>query len=277
MRNALALSVILAFALGANAAGAEPRVLQINPSDSAAAPSAPVGFETYRGYLYDLSEYAGRKDFDALEDNIKRQLDMVDNAGFSPRVLKFLHSVPLIASEMTCNEEGAAWACYGGLVPDRHRRGTHDLTTWDHDKQQWINPDAIQLAADTGTGIIMLSPAMARHAEDPVVLHEMLHAYHAKLMPNGYDNLGIKGFYGYAKAKSLLPKETYALKNDREFFAVTASVFLAGKQSVHDPKTREELKEKMPDYYKFLVELFGFDPAVPAVTPVASAELRPGQ
>jgi len=26
---------------------------------------------------------------------------------------------------------------------------------------------------------------------------------------------------------------------------VTASVFLAGKQSVHDPKTREELKDKI--------------------------------
>ena len=99
---------------------------------------------------------------------------------------------------------------------------------------------------------------MARHAEDPIVLHELLHAYHAKLMPNGYDNKGIKGFFGYAKAKSLLPKDTYALKNDREFFAVTASIFLAGKELVHDPKTRAELKEKMPDYYKFLVELFGF-------------------
>jgi hypothetical protein len=277
MRNALAFSVILAFALGANDAGAEPRVLQVNPSDNAAASSAPAGFDTYRGYLYDLSEYAGRKDFDALEDNLKRQIDIVENAGFSPRVLKFLHSVPLIATEMTCNEEGAAAACYGGLVPDRHRRGTLGLTTWDHDKQQWTNPDAIQLAADSGTGIIMLSPAMARHAEDPIVLHELMHAYHAKLMPNGYDNLGIKGFYAYAKAKSLLPKEAYALKNDREFFAVTASVFLAGKQSVHDPKTREDLKDKMPDYYKFLVELFGTDPTVPAVTPVASAELRPGQ
>ena len=57
----------------------------------------------------------------------------------------------------------------------------------------------------------------------------MLHAYHAKLMPNGFDNKGIKGFYAYAKSKSLLPKDTYALKNDREFFAVTASIFLAGK------------------------------------------------
>ncbi|HWL20771.1 MAG TPA: hypothetical protein VNS33_13950 [Bradyrhizobium sp.] len=277
MRAALAFSVSLALALGASAASAEPRVLQVNPSDGADTPSLPAGFKTYRGYMYDLSEYADRKDFDALEDNVKRQLDMVENAGLSPRVMKFLRTVPIVASEMTCNEEGAAWACYGFIVPDRQRRGTLGLTIWDRDKRQWTNPDKLQLAADSGTGIIMLSPIMTRHGEDPIVLHELLHAYHAKLMPNGYDNRGIKGYFGYAKAKSLLPKDTYALKNDREFFAVTASIFLAGKESVHDPKTRVELKEKMPDYYKFLVELFGFDPDAPAGTPVASAELRPAQ
>jgi hypothetical protein len=272
MRATLAFPAILAFALGASAASAGPRVLQVEPSDSATAQAAPAGFKSYRGYKYDLSEYVDRKDVDALEDNLKRQLDMVENAGFSPRVLKFFREVPIIASEMTCNENGAGWACYGFIVPDRDRRGSHGLTTWDHDKQQWTNPDFVQLAADSGTGVIMLSPNISLHAEDPIVLHEFLHAYHAKLMPNGYDNTGIKGAYANAKAKSLLPKDTYALANDREFFAVTASIFLAGKESVHDPKTRANLKEKMPDYYKFLVDLFGFDPDQPAVaTPVASA------
>jgi hypothetical protein len=271
MRAAVAFSVILAFALGSSAASAGPRVIHVEPSDSTAAPELPAGFKTYRGYMYDLSEYADRKDYDALEDNLKHQLDMVENAGFSPRVLKFFHSVPIIASEMTCNEEGAAWACYGFFVPDRERRGTLGVTIWDHDKQQWTNPDMVQLAADSGTGIIMLNPSMSHHADDPILLHEFLHAYHGKLMPNGFDNKGIKGYFTYAKAKSLLPTDTYALKNDKEFFAVTASIFLAGKESVHEPKTRAALKEKLPDYYKFLVELFGFDPDAPAVTPVASA------
>jgi toxin lethal factor len=279
MRAALAFSVSLALVLGADAAGAEPRVLQVAPSDSAsaAAPSTAAGFETYRGFTYDLSEYRERKDFDALEDNLKRQLDMVENAGLSPKVMRFFHSVPIIASEMTCMEEGAAFACYGFIVPDRDRRGTRGITTWDHDKQQWTNPDTVQLAADSGIGVIMLSPIMTRHAEDPIVLHEFLHAYHAKLMPNGFENKGIKGFFAYAKAKDLLPKDTYALKNQQEFFAVTASIFLAGKESVHEPKTRANLKEKMPDYYKYLVDLFGFDPDAPTGTPVASAELRTTQ
>src|SRR5262249_43557944 len=73
-----------------------------------------------------------------------------------------------------------------------------------------------------------------------------------------------------------------------EFFAVTASIFLAGKESIHEPKTRAALKEKMPDYYKYLVGVFGFDPdpSLPnppekdkddkdkASVPVASASYR---
>jgi hypothetical protein len=68
--------------------------------------------------------------------------------------------------------------------------------------------------------------------------------------------------------------------NHKEFFAVTASIFLSGKDSTHEPNTRANLKEKMPDYYKYLVGLFGFDPdptlpAAPAApasaTPMASA------
>jgi hypothetical protein len=58
------------------------------------------------------------------------------------------------------------------------------------------------------------------------------------------------------------------MSNAHEFFAVTASVFLAGKGAISEPKTRAALKEKMPKYYEFLVELFGFDPDASA--PVAS-------
>jgi len=97
------------------------------------------------------------------------------------------------------------------------------------------------------------------YAQDPVMLHELLHAFHARLMPNGFENRGIKQFYNQALAKQVYDKDAYALKNHREFFAVTASIFLAGNDAVHEPKTRAMLKEKQPDYFKYLVGLFGFD------------------
>jgi hypothetical protein len=65
--------------------------------------------------------------------------------------------------------------------------------------------------------------------------------------------------------------DAYVLKNNREFFAVTASILLVGNDATHEPNTRAQLKEKQPDYYKYLVGVFGFDPEAPAVSPVASA------
>jgi hypothetical protein len=182
-------------------------------------------------------------------------------------VLQFFHTVPIVASEMACLDEGAGAACYGNLAPAREGLG---VTTWDEATHQWTNPDVVALAADTGIGVIMLRPNMLRYEKDPVILHEFLHAYHAKLMPRGYDNPGIAGFYSEAKRTGSFGKDAYALKNKQEFFAVTASIFLAGKDSVHEPNTREKLKAQMPDYYKYLVGVFGFDPEGAGITPLAS-------
>jgi hypothetical protein len=53
---------------------------------------------------------------------------------------------------------------------------------------------------------------------------------------------------------------------------VTASVFLYGKDG-KEPFARANLKQKQPDYFKYLVWLFGFDPdRGPNASPVASAD-----
>jgi hypothetical protein len=238
---------------------------------SAAAQPLPPGFQSYRGYMYDLSENSDRKDVDKLTENLKSQIDVVEASGLSPRVLRFFRTVPIIASELACLDEGAATACYGRVTPNVERHVPRTLTVWDHDKQRWTNPNAVDLAVDSGLGVIMLRPDMMRYEKEAVLLHEFLHAYHARLLPDGYANKGVIAYYALAKSKDLLPKESYAMKNPMEFFAVTASIFLAGKSEFHDPKSREALKEKMPDYYKYLVGVFGFDPEPAASNgPVAS-------
>lgn len=273
MRAALAFPIIFAFALGTTGAVADPLVLHVKPSDNAAPASTQAEhFDTYRGYSFDLSQDAERKDSAAIVDNLKRQIDMVENSGLSPRILQFFHSIPIVASETDCLGLGVAWACYGLIVPDRERHGTFNVTIWDPDKGQWTNPDPVELAADSGLGVIMVRPYMMTYAQDPVLLHEFLHTFHARLLPMGFDNIGIKAFYAQAKAKNLLPKKAYALTNHKEFFAVTASIFLAGKDAAHEPFTRAALKEKMPDYYKYLVGMFGFDPERPNGIPVALSE-----
>jgi hypothetical protein len=268
MSRALLISAVLLMTLGSNPGIAGSGALANETSGNDAPSPVPAGFERYRGYVFDLSENAERKDASAIADTLRRQLDVVENAGFSPKVLQFFHSVPIIASEMACLDEGAAAACYGSSAFAREGTG---ITIWDDVKHRWANSDVVELAADTGTGLIMLRPNMMRYEQDPVVLHEFLHAYHAKLMPLGYENKGINKFYGEAQSKNLFGKDAYVVKNNREFFAVTASIFLSGKDSVHEPNSRAKLKELMPDYYKYLVGVFGFDPDAAAVIPVASA------
>lgn len=268
MYRASLISAFLLIALAPAPGTAAPRSVPAATFNSDAPPSAPADFEQYRGYVFNLSENAGRKDVSAIADTLRRQLDVVESAGFSPKVLQFFHRVPIIASEMACLDEGAAAACYGFSVPAREGSG---VTTWDEVKHQWTNSDVVELAADTGIGVVMLRPNMMRYEKDPVMLHEFLHGYHAKLMPNGYDNKGINGFYGEAKNNSLFGKDAYVLKNNKEFFAVTASIFLSGNDSAHEPFTRAKLKELMPNYYKYLVGVFGFDPDASGVIPLASA------
>ena len=264
MRAATLVPVIIAITLGAMPANAGSRVIKVdtpNEAPQSPQPTTEADFEKYRGFMFDLSEYDGRKDAEQIKDNLKHQLDMVENAGFSPKVMEFFHSIPIVASENDCLEIGAGLACYGAVAPTRRRHPSLGLTVWDHDKQQWTNPDIVDLAADSGRGVIMLRPNMMQHTDDPILLHEFLHAFHGRMMSLGFDNLGVRAYYAEAKAKDVFGnKKSYTLFNAAEFFAVTASIFLAGKESMHDPKTRAVLKEKMPEYYKYLVGVFGFDP-----------------
>ena len=261
----LTSSVVFMLSLVSGFASAGPRVISIEP-----AAEVPPGFETYRGYIYDLSENVDRKDDAAITDLLKKQLDIVEDAGLSPKVVKFFHTVPIVASEMGCTELGAAVACYGSIPPDTSTARSRTFTVWDSKTMSWSNPNFVDLAADAGTGVIKLRPNMLKYAKEPVILHELLHAYHNKLMAGGLDNLSIKGWHAEAASKNIFPKEEYAMTNPQEFFAVTGSIFLSGKESIQEPHTRARLKEKLPKYYKFLVELFGFDPE-PSSTPVAES------
>ncbi len=90
----------------------------------------------------------------------------------------------------------------------------------------------------------------------PILLHEYMHVYHFRKLPGGRDNPDILTFYGRAKDGGFYPANAYLLKNQGEFFAMTASVYLHGKLA-REPFTRDELQQKQPVYYRFLTRLFG--------------------
>jgi hypothetical protein len=152
-----------------------------------------------------------------------------------------------------------AIACY---IPN----GTRSGSVWDGERAD-PNLDRTGVTENTHRGVILVRPS-ALNRERPVLLHEMLHAYHNLNLPDGVNNRAILFFY--EKAKGLYPDDAYVMRNEREFFAVTASVFLSGKAD--DGATPVDIKEKQPDYYKFLVWLFGVNPDRPhSGTPLASA------
>ena len=128
----------------------------------------------------------------------------------------------------------------------------------------WYNSDPVALAEATGQGVVVVRPHPLG-SERPVLLHEMMHAYHHLILPRGERNPGI--LYFYKNAKDIYPADAYAMRNEREFFAVTASVFLSGKAD--DGITPSDI-EKLPGYSNFLRWLLDVNPTKSG-TPVASA------
>jgi hypothetical protein len=191
------------------------------------------GGSTYRGYHIDLSSMNGRENFAAMAEAMRQQIDIVESVGLNPRVLEFFRAVPITMEEGACAQFPGTRACY------------------------------------TGGGVMV--PPSVLDAQKAVILHEMLHAFHAHLLPQGVQNADVLRFYDRAIDRGLYPAGEHLLRNQKEFFAMTASVFLYGKIA-REPYTRANLKQKQPLYYEFLARLFGVNPASEVI---ASSAQRP--
>jgi hypothetical protein len=273
MRSVLLSTLMLPIlALVPNPGRAGDRLPQIEVLKKEKPASGNATEVAYRGYVTHLSDIAGRKDFSEIVSALQHQVDIVENAGLSPRVLRFFRSIPIVADELSClANEVSAVACYEpNGIPTYGAYVVRAKRVWDNDKSQWMNANSAYFGSDSG--VVMVRPLLTSAEQNPVMLHELLHAFHAQIMPHGFQNEGVLFHYNLAKTNKLYPEDKYLMKNEREFFAVTASIFLYGKDTAHDPFTRSNLKEKQPAYYKYLVGLFEFDPeSAPSTSPVASA------
>lgn len=89
--------------------------------------------------------------------------------------------------------------------------------------------------------------------DNPVLLHELLHAYMDVRLPR---DGRLRRFYMQAQASGAWPADAYMLSNINEFFAMTGSVTLWG-QAARPPFTRERLRATLPDCYDWLAGEFG--------------------
>ena len=107
----------------------------------------------------------------------------------------------------------------------------------------------------TGAGGVEIQAA-ALPPENPILLHELLHAFHYRRLPDGARNADVLRFYGNAQRGQLYPPDEYVMSSAGEFFAVTASLYLWGKVA-RPPYDRATLCVRQPYYCAWLGEVFG--------------------
>jgi hypothetical protein len=93
--------------------------------------------------------------------------------------------------------------------------------------------------------------------DNPVLLHEIIHRWQLERMPGGKANPDVLRFYAQARASGRYPPDSYMLSNPFEFFAMMASTVLHGR-TARPPYARENVREKSPKLYRFIVRAFGW-------------------
>lgn len=168
----------------------------------------------YRGFHVDLSAARGTMPDAKMTVAVKRQIDIVDKIGLKPQVVAFMRTIKVRANP----------------------------------KQTRTGPGHYGRAAGIDLRMPLLEP------EKPILLHELLHAYHDQQLPAGFANADVERFYERGKTAGW-PVDSYMMSNSHEFFATTASVYLFG-DIPRPPESRKQLRTKQPQYYQWLADLF---------------------
>lgn len=179
-------------------------------------PTGPPKKTEYKGVEIDVTSIQSLPNYGAVIDSLHRQIDIVEAAVPDPAQVAFLKSIPMVFAPSVSS--GGDNAAYGN--------GRVVLTT------------------------LMFSP------EKPVILHELMHAYHDRKVPNGFGNAEIPKLLEQARTGGQFPAGSYMLINPAEYFAMMSSVYLHGT-AARDPFTREAIKQKQPDCYQWMVKEFG--------------------
>lgn len=191
----------------------------------AAAPPANAGDSADAVEIHGFAVEYAKVGLDALQrmrPTLERQMEIVEQSGVPPATLEFFKSVPVV------------------IVPELATGFGHARV--DESKRQIVELKAASLPRDR-----------------PILLHELLHAYHGvKLGPTPM----IRD--SYQQAMKLPAYKRYAgahfLENPREYFAVIGSIFLYGAKIDQPPFDCELPAKYQPQFIAFLTEQFGAHP-----------------
>jgi hypothetical protein len=219
---AAAAGLVLLFAGLASAQAPAPsqhRQPQLPPAasqPSVALPAPVDGKVSYRGFTVDVRTIAGAENYTAIMASVAHQIDIVADCGAKPEIIRFFRSQVVVLAPATAQGPGH------------------------------FSPNQ--------PGVTISNAVL--EAQKPILLHELMHAYQFRVLRGSSGNTDILTYYNRAREGHRYPAGAYVLKNEGEFFAVTASLYLWGHVD-RPPGTREKLKAAQPAYYAWLGQLFG--------------------
>jgi hypothetical protein len=173
----------------------------------------------YHGWRVDASGAARAQKPAKTVRAIKTQIDLVEHLGLSPRIIAFMRAAP-IRVEAGAAEPGAIDS------PGRYVRGQ---------------------------GVMVRVEALGD--KRPVLLRQLLYAYQDQVLAGGFANADVARFRLAAVNKHVWPKTATMLRDDPDYFALTASAYLYGAIT-REPYTRANLRKTQPDAYQWLANLF---------------------
>ena len=179
--------------------------------------------ETYRGFTIDESAVRRQADLAAIIAATKEQIDIVHAVGLPPDILAFVESV-----KFELVPTGTFKAPTPGIYTGRRNQN------------------------------VQVSEAIVTTGHKPVLLHELMHAYHDQRIEHGFGNPAILGFYRQAQAMPAYAAKSHMMSNEMEYFACTATAYLFGV-TAQEPFNRGKVRQHQPDYYDYLRKLFGPD------------------
>ena len=139
-----------------------------------------------------------------------------------------------------------------------------------HGGLEWVKQAGREIALAKSVEFTMIDRLEAETKRMPVVvLHELAHAYHDKVVPGGYQNRDILGAYQKAKAAGTYdavkrwtgekfvdkPAKAYAMNNQMEYFAESTESYF--DRNDFEPFNRAELLAKDPDMLKVVEKIWG--------------------
>ncbi|HWA29332.1 MAG TPA: hypothetical protein VG734_27020 [Lacunisphaera sp.] len=182
--------------------------------------AAATASQTYRGFTIDTSAVADQPDLAAIVAATHEQIDMVQAVGFPGNILAFLQSV-----EFKVVPSGKFKTQSPGRYTGRGRR-------------------------------VEVSAGIVRVGHKPVLLHELMHAYHDQQLEQGLKNPAVLALYEKARSIPAFAAKSHMMANPSEYFACSATAYLFGV-TAQEPFTREKLRGKQPACLDFLHSLFG--------------------